>query len=63
MVNGQELESETGKYYWHVNIIKNANVTLLSYIATAWLVANAVLCFLASDTVTCLSRKTSKITC
>lgn len=47
MVNGQDLESATGEYYRGVS----AGVTQLSCVVTACLIANDVLCFLASGTV------------
>lgn len=51
MVNGQELESATGKYYRHVNVLKIAHVTQLSCGVTACLLENTVLCFFAADMV------------
>lgn len=46
MVNGQEPESATGKYYRHVDVLKIAHVTQLSCGVTA-----CVLCFFVSDIV------------
>lgn len=51
MVNGQEPETATGKYYRHVNVLKIAHVTQLSCGVTACLSENTVLCFFASDIV------------
>lgn len=51
MVNGQEAENATRKYYRHVNVLKIAHVTQLSWGVTACLLENTILCFLASDIV------------